>query len=75
MRELRGAPVMASDIRASAGLVVAGLRAVDPTEIQRVYHIDRGYEKIEERLTGIGARIKRVGEEKKKARTRWAAAL
>lgn len=75
VRELRGAPVMASDIRASAGLVVAGLRAVDPTEIQRVYHIDRGYEKIEERLTGIGARIQRVGEEKKKARTRWAAAL
>ena len=61
---LEGASVMASDLRASAGLVLAALIAKGESEIQRVYHIDRGYEKIETKLESIGARIKRVrGEE------------
>jgi len=59
---LSGAPVMASDLRASAALVLAGLVADGTTEVHRVYHIDRGYEKIEERLAGLGAVIKRVDE-------------
>jgi UDP-N-acetylglucosamine 1-carboxyvinyltransferase len=55
---------MASDLRASAGLVLAALIAKGESEIQRVYHIDRGYERIETKLESIGARIKRVrGEE------------
>ena len=57
---LSGAPVMASDLRASAALVLAGLVAKGTTEIQRVYHIDRGYEKIEEKLRKLGADIKRL---------------
>jgi UDP-N-acetylglucosamine 1-carboxyvinyltransferase len=57
---LSGAPVMASDLRASAALVVAGLAASGTTEIQRVYHLDRGYERIEEKLAPLGARIRRV---------------
>ncbi len=57
---LTGAPVMASDLRASAGLVLAGLAAEGETEVARVYHLDRGYERIEEKLTAIGAVIKRV---------------
>jgi UDP-N-acetylglucosamine 1-carboxyvinyltransferase len=57
---LSGAPVMASDLRASAGLVVAGLAAEGETEIARVYHLDRGYERIEEKLNGLGAAIRRV---------------
>ena len=61
---LEGASVMASDLRASAGLVLAALIAKGESEIQRVYHIDRGYERIETKLESIGARIKRVrGEE------------
>jgi len=59
---LSGAPVMASDLRASAALVLAGLVARGTTTISRVYHIDRGYERIEEKLAGLGARIKRVPE-------------
>jgi UDP-N-acetylglucosamine 1-carboxyvinyltransferase len=51
---------MASDLRASAGLVVAGLAAEGETEIARVYHLDRGYERIEEKLSGLGAAIRRV---------------
>jgi UDP-N-acetylglucosamine 1-carboxyvinyltransferase len=58
-RHLTGAPVMASDLRASAGLVVAGLAAEGVTEIQRVYHLDRGYERIEEKLLALGADIER----------------
>lgn len=58
--ELSGAPVMASDLRASAALVIAGLAARGVTEIQRIYHIDRGYERIEEKLASLGASIKRV---------------
>ena len=58
--KLHGASVMATDLRASASLVIAGLVATDETEIRRVYHIDRGYERIEEKLRGLGARIERV---------------
>jgi UDP-N-acetylglucosamine 1-carboxyvinyltransferase len=60
VEELHGASVMATDLRASASLVIAGLVAADETEIRRVYHIDRGYERIEEKLRGLGARIERV---------------
>ncbi|VAX41408.1 UDP-N-acetylglucosamine 1-carboxyvinyltransferase [hydrothermal vent metagenome] len=59
---LTGAPVMASDLRASACLVLAGLAAEGTTTINRVYHLDRGYERLEERLRPLGARIERVGE-------------
>ncbi len=61
--ELTGAPVMASDLRASAGLVLAGLAATGRTTINRVYHIDRGYERLEERLQRVGARISRAKAE------------
>ncbi len=57
---LSGAPVMASDLRASAALVLAGLIAEGTTEVNRVYHIDRGYESIDEKLMGLGAEIERV---------------
>jgi UDP-N-acetylglucosamine 1-carboxyvinyltransferase len=57
---LSGAPVTASDLRASAGLVLAALVADNTTTIDRVYHIDRGYERIEEKLTNVGAHIERV---------------
>ncbi len=60
--ELSGAPVMASDLRASAALVLAGLVAEGVTEVNRVYHIDRGYESIDEKLAGLGAHIERVKE-------------
>ena len=60
VRDLIGAPVMASDLRASAGLVLAGLGARGVTTINRVYHIDRGYEKMEVNLRNLGARIERV---------------
>ncbi|HLD36952.1 MAG TPA: UDP-N-acetylglucosamine 1-carboxyvinyltransferase [Planctomycetota bacterium] len=59
---LSGAPVMASDLRASAAMVLAGLVATGTTEIQRVYHIDRGYEKIEAKLNALGADIQRVSD-------------
>ncbi len=59
---LSGAQVMASDLRASAALVLAGLVAEGTTEVHRVYHIDRGYERIEERLAGLGAVIARADE-------------
>jgi UDP-N-acetylglucosamine 1-carboxyvinyltransferase len=58
---LTGAPVTASDLRASAGLVLAALVARNTTVIDRVYHIDRGYERIEEKLIKLGARIQRIG--------------
>jgi len=60
VERLSGAPVMASDLRASAALVLAGLRASGVTEINRVYHIDRGYESIDDKLNGLGAQIERV---------------
>ncbi len=58
--QLTGAPVMATDLRASAGLVLAGLVAEGATIVDRIYHIDRGYERIEEKLQLLGARIKRL---------------
>ena len=58
--KLGGANVMASDLRASACLVIAALAAEGETVIDRVYHLDRGYEKIEEKLAAAGARIRRV---------------
>jgi UDP-N-acetylglucosamine 1-carboxyvinyltransferase len=62
VKGLSGAPVMASDLRASAALVLAGLVAKGQTEILRIYHIDRGYERIEEKLKNLGASIHRVRE-------------
>lgn len=59
---LFGAPVMASDLRASAALVLAGLKAEGRTEVSRVYHIDRGYEHLDEKLSELGAHIERVKE-------------
>ena len=59
---LTGAPLIASDLRASASLVLAGLVAKGETIIDRVYHIDRGYEKIEAKLTNVGADIERIRE-------------
>jgi UDP-N-acetylglucosamine 1-carboxyvinyltransferase len=59
-RELSGAPVMASDLRASVALVLAGLVANGTTEVARVYHLDRGYEQIERKLSYLGAQIVRV---------------
>ena len=58
--ELTAAPVMATDLRASASLVLAGLVARGRTDIERIYHIDRGYEAIEEKLAQLGAHIRRV---------------
>ena len=60
---LLGAPVMASDLRASAALVLAGLKADGVTEVSRVYHIDRGYEHLDEKLQELGAHIERVKSE------------
>jgi len=59
---LTAAPVMATDLRASASLVLAGLVADGTTEIERIYHIDRGYECIEEKLQGLGAQIRRIAD-------------
>jgi UDP-N-acetylglucosamine 1-carboxyvinyltransferase len=60
VERLYGASVMATDLRASASLIIAGLAAEDETEVRRVYHLDRGYERIEEKLGGLGATITRV---------------
>lgn len=62
VKRLSGAPVTASDLRASAGLLLAGLVAEGTTEVHRVYHLDRGYERIEEKLSRLGARIRREKE-------------
>ena len=62
VERLLGAPVMASDLRASAALVLAGLKADGVTEVRRVYHIDRGYEHLDEKLRELGAHIERVKE-------------
>ncbi len=62
---LTAAPVMATDLRASASLVLAGLVAEGTTEVERIYHIDRGYECIEEKLQGLGAQIRRIGRGRK----------
>jgi len=61
-RRLSGAPVMASDLRASAALVIAGLAARGTTQVNRVYHLDRGYEDIDAKLRKLGARIQRIEE-------------
>ncbi|HAW49313.1 MAG TPA: UDP-N-acetylglucosamine 1-carboxyvinyltransferase, partial [Roseovarius sp.] len=57
---LKGAPVMATDLRASVSLILAGLAAEGETIVNRVYHLDRGYESVEEKLRGVGARIERI---------------
>jgi UDP-N-acetylglucosamine 1-carboxyvinyltransferase len=60
IKSLVGAPVMATDLRASASLVLAGLVAKGTTQIDRIYHLDRGYERIEEKLRILGADIERI---------------
>ncbi|HHF7343627.1 TPA: UDP-N-acetylglucosamine 1-carboxyvinyltransferase [Legionella feeleii] len=60
VEKLTGAPVMATDLRASASLILAGLAAEGETSVERIYHVDRGYERIEEKLSMLGADIKRV---------------
>jgi UDP-N-acetylglucosamine 1-carboxyvinyltransferase len=60
VERLRGAPVMATDLRASVSLIIAGLAAEGETIVNRVYHLDRGFERIEEKLSALGADIKRV---------------
>jgi UDP-N-acetylglucosamine 1-carboxyvinyltransferase len=62
VKQLYGAPVMASDLRASAALVIAGLVAKGKTEILRIYHLDRGYEELDQKLAGIGAKVSREKE-------------
>jgi UDP-N-acetylglucosamine 1-carboxyvinyltransferase len=62
VEQLQGAPVMATDIRASSGLILAAMAAEGQTEILRVYHIDRGYQRIEERLRKLGANIERLSD-------------
>ena len=61
VEQLAGAPVMATDLRASMSLVLAGLAAEGETEVHRVYHLDRGYERLEEKLQAVGADIERAG--------------
>ena len=60
VERLKGAPVMATDLRASVSLILAGLAAEGETTVSRIYHLDRGYEHIEEKLSGVGAKIERV---------------
>jgi UDP-N-acetylglucosamine 1-carboxyvinyltransferase len=60
--QLRGAPVMATDLRASVSLVIAGLAAEGETMVNRVYHLDRGFERLEEKLSACGARIERISD-------------
>jgi UDP-N-acetylglucosamine 1-carboxyvinyltransferase len=60
VERLKGAPVMATDLRASVSLILAGLGAEGETMVNRVYHLDRGYERVEEKLSAVGARIERV---------------
>ena len=59
---LRGAPVMATDLRASVSLVIAGLVAEGETMVSRVYHLDRGFERLEEKLNRCGAKVERVSD-------------
>ena len=58
--KLRGAPVMATDLRASVSLVIAGLVAEGETMVNRIYHLDRGFERLEEKLSACGATIERI---------------
>jgi UDP-N-acetylglucosamine 1-carboxyvinyltransferase len=62
VERLKGAPVMATDLRASVSLILAGLAAEGETRVARVYHLDRGYERVEEKLSACGARIERITE-------------
>ena len=59
---LRGAPVMATDLRASVSLVIAGLAAEGETMVNRIYHLDRGFERLEDKLSGVGASIQRISD-------------
>jgi UDP-N-acetylglucosamine 1-carboxyvinyltransferase len=59
---LKGAPVMATDLRASVSLVIAGLAAEGETTVNRVYHLDRGFERVEEKLVRCGAEIERISD-------------
>ena len=61
--DLTGAEVMATDLRASMSLVIAGLAAAGETTVRRLYHLDRGYERLEEKLQLVGADVERVGDE------------
>jgi len=60
VERLEGATVMATDLRASAGLIIAGLVAEGETTIERIYHLDRGYEHLEQKLADLGARVERL---------------
>jgi UDP-N-acetylglucosamine 1-carboxyvinyltransferase len=60
---LKGAPVMATDLRASVSLILAGLAAEGDTVVNRVYHLDRGYERVEHKLSAVGAKIERVPDD------------
>jgi len=60
VEKLSGARVMATDLRASASLVIAGLAAQGETQVDRIYHLDRGYDRMEQKLTQLGANIRRV---------------
>jgi len=60
IKKLRGAPVMATDLRASVSLVIAGLAAEGETMVNRVYHLDRGFERLEDKLSACGATIERI---------------
>jgi UDP-N-acetylglucosamine 1-carboxyvinyltransferase len=57
---MKGAPVMATDLRASVSLILAGLAAEGETMVNRVYHLDRGYEKLVDKLSAVGAKVERV---------------
>jgi len=63
VEKLKGAPVMATDLRASVSLILAGLAAEGDTVVSRVYHLDRGYERVEEKLSAVGAKIERVPDD------------
>ncbi len=63
VKKLRGAPVMATDLRASVSLILAGLAAEGETRVSRVYHLDRGYEHVVAKLSGVGANIERITEQ------------
>jgi len=62
VERLKGAPVMATDLRASVSLVIAGLAAEGETMVNRVYHLDRGFERLEEKLSACGASIQRISD-------------
>ena len=62
VEKLKGAPVMATDLRASVSLVLAGMAAEGETLVNRVYHLDRGFDRLEQKLSGVGAEIARVPE-------------